>query len=144
MKGYLLVRSDGTRLGLPLEQVVEVVDDAEATPIPGVAKAVRGVAQVRGRLIPMVHLGALLTGGMPQGTARGTVVVATCGDGPVAFEVDDADAVVRETALPVPPGRQFPWASGVAAVDDELIPILDFEILAERLVMRQDGEIESA
>ena len=51
----------------------------------------------------------------------------------VAFEVDDADDVVREAALPVPPGESLPWASGVARRRGALIPILDVDALGERL-----------
>ena len=51
----------------------------------------------------------------------------------VAFEVDDADAVVREQAMPVPRGQSLPWASGVATQDGALVPILDLEALGDRI-----------
>src|SRR5207249_4620776 len=45
----------------------------------------------------------------------------------VAFEVDDADAVVREQPLPGPRGKTLPWAVGVAeqGEGEGLVPILD-------------------
>ncbi len=51
----------------------------------------------------------------------------------VAFEVDDADEVVREPALPVPPGQSLPWATGVAQREGGLVPILDLDALGDRI-----------
>ncbi len=133
MSGYLLVRVNGDRYGLPIRQVVEVVDDTESEPIPGAQPAVRGIANVRGRMLPVVHLGALLTSGAPPDRRSHTVVVARVLERVVAFEVDDADAVVREAPLPAPPGSHLSWASGVASHSEELIPILNMDALGEML-----------
>ena len=51
----------------------------------------------------------------------------------VAFEVEDADDVVREAALPVPRGESLPWASGVARRRGALVPILDLDALGDRI-----------
>jgi len=52
----------------------------------------------------------------------------------VAFEVDDADAVVREQPLPVPRGQTLPWAGGVAEQEGGgLVPILDLDALGDRI-----------
>ena len=51
----------------------------------------------------------------------------------VALEVDDADEVVREAVLPAPPGESLPWASGVARREGTLVPILDWNVLEERI-----------
>ena len=136
MMGYLLIRDSGDRYGLPIEEVVEVVDDAKAETVPGAQQAVRGIAIIRGRTVPVVHLGALLTGCSPPNECARTVVVARCGNRRVAFEVDDADAVVREAPVSVPPEARLPWISGVARHSEELIPILDMDALSERLTAR--------
>ena len=141
MKGYLLVRAGGKAYGLPVARVLEVGDGAEVHAIPRRLPAVRGLTPLRGRLVPLIHLGAFLTGtDAPAATAAGTVVLVEM-HGPdgtgearqVAFEVDDADAVVREQPLPVPRGQSLPWASGVAELNDTLVPILDLDALSERL-----------
>jgi two-component system chemotaxis response regulator CheV len=140
VKGYLLVRVAQDRFGLPIEHVVEVVDDAETEPVPGARQSVRGVAHVRGGPVPVIHLGALLSDGVPPADRSSTVVVTRCPDRPVAFEVTDADAVVRDSGRPVPPGSSMPWASGIASHADQLIPILDMETLGERLVLESGDE----
>jgi chemotaxis signal transduction protein len=141
MKGYLLVRSEGKAYGLPVARVLEVGDATEVLHVPRTLPAVRGLTPLRGRLVPLIHLGALLTGsdapaapsGAP-GTVR-TVVLVELGAGgrQVAFEVDDADAVVREQPLPVPRGQTLPWAAGVAEQEGGLVPILDLDALGDRI-----------
>jgi chemotaxis signal transduction protein len=138
MKGYLLVRSEGKTYGLPVARVLEVGDATEVLSIPRTVPAVRGLTPLRGRLVPLVHLGAFLSGGdLPAGEGTGvrTVVLVQLGASgkQVAFEVDDVDAVVREQPLPVPRGQTLPWASGVAEQQGGLVPILDLDALGDRI-----------
>ena len=137
MKGYLLVRSEGRAYGLPVGRVLEVGDATEVLQIPRKLPAVRGLTPLRGRLVPVVHLGALMAERPAPETRGRTAVLVELGAGEgaraVALEVDDADDVVREAALPVPPGESLPWASGVARRRGALIPILDLDALGERL-----------
>ncbi|PYO41610.1 MAG: hypothetical protein DMD33_12945 [Gemmatimonadetes bacterium] len=137
MRGYLLVRVDGKAYGLPLARVVEVGDLAEVLEVPRALVAMRGLTPVRGRLVPVVHLGALMGDrSPPEARGRAAVLVELgAGEGAryVAFEVDDADDVVREAALPVPHGESLPWASGVARRRGALVPILDLDALGDRI-----------
>jgi chemotaxis signal transduction protein len=139
VKGYLLVRADGKLYGLPVGRVLEVGDATEVLSIPRKLPAVRGLTPLRGRLVPLVHLGAFLTGSeapaAPIGGARTVVLVELGSSGKqVAFEVDDADAVVREQPLPVPRGQTLPWAAGVAEQEGGgLVPILDLDALGDRI-----------
>jgi chemotaxis signal transduction protein len=138
MKGYLLVRAGGKTYGLPVARVLEVGDTTEVLSIPKKVPAVRGLTPLRGRLVPLVHLGAFLAGAeapAEPGNAVRTVVLVELGASgkQVAFEVDDADAVVREQPLPVPRGQTLPWAAGVAEQEEELVPILDLDALGDRI-----------
>jgi len=138
MKGYLLVRAGGQPYGLPVARVLEVGDATDVLPIPRTLPSVRGLTPLRGRLVPLVHLGAFLSGGdipVAEGAGVRTVVLVELGASgkQVAFEVDDVDAVVREQPLPVPRGQVLPWASGVAEQEDRLVPILDLDALGDRI-----------
>ena len=143
MKGYLLVRSEGKAYGLPVARVLEVGDATEVLAIPRTLPAVRGLTPLRGRLVPLIHLGALLAGReapAPVASGARTVVLVELGANgrQVAFEVDDADAVVREQPLPVPRGQTLPWAVGVAEQGESrgggLVPILDLDALGDRIL----------
>jgi chemotaxis signal transduction protein len=133
VKGYLLVRVEGRAYGLPVGRVLEVADTGEVRDVPRTLPALRGLTPLRGRLVPLIHLGAFLAGrAAPAETGR-TVVLVELRGRQVAFEVDDADAVVREPSMPVPRGQSLPWASGVAEQDGALVPILDLEALGDRI-----------
>ena len=134
MKGYLLVRSEGKSYGLPVGRVLEVGDATEVLSIPRKLPAVRGLTPLRGRLVPLIHLGAFLSG-RPAPAVEGvlTVVLVELAGKQVAFEVDDVDAVIREQPLPVPRGQTLPWAAGVAEQASGLVPILDLDALGDRI-----------
>jgi chemotaxis signal transduction protein len=133
VKGYLVVRAEGKAYGLPVGRVLEVADAGEVLDVPRALPAVRGLTPLRGRLVPLIHLAALL-GDRPAPAELGrTVVLVEVGRRQVAFEVDDADAVVREQPLPVPRGQSLPWAVGVAEQGGTLVPILDLDALGDRI-----------
>lgn len=131
--GFLMVRAERRPYGLPLDRVVEVADLTEVLEVPRAEVAVRGLMPLRGRLVPLVHLAAFLGRRAPP-TERGlAAVLVQVGGRFVAFEVDDADEVVREAPLPLPDGASLPWAVGVAPRGDGLVPILDLEALGDRI-----------
>jgi purine-binding chemotaxis protein CheW len=131
--GFLLVRTSTRRVGLQLAQVLEVISLGEVRPVPVVEPAVRGVVAVRGRMVPLVHLGALLDG-VPCSPAAGATGVVVAVDGRrVCLEVEEAELLVREPVLPVPPGETLPWAVGVARVEEDLVPLLDVAAISSRL-----------
>jgi chemotaxis signal transduction protein len=138
-EGYLLVRAEGRSYGLPLAAVLEVDDAGEVLAVPRVLAAMRGLTPWRGRLVPLVHLGALLGDRVAPDARGSTAVLVDMGRGErlVALEVDDADEVIRGAAEPLPSGESLPWAAGVARRPDggggvALVPILDFAALEER------------
>jgi chemotaxis signal transduction protein len=130
--GHLLVRAGGRLVGLPLDQVVEVLDPGASFPVPTRELAIRGVAIVRGRILPLVHLGTLLDGGdhLPERTDTG-VLVELAGRR-LCLEVEEAESVLYEAGLPVPPGTALPWAAAVARTDRGLVPLLDLAALGAR------------
>ncbi len=133
MKGYLLVRAEGRSYGLPVGRVLEVADAGQVLDVPRSLPAVRGMTPLRGRLVPLIHLGAFLTGRVAPPELGRTVVLVELRGRQVAFEVDDVDAVVREQPMPVPRGQSLPWAAGVAEQNGALVPILDLEALGDRI-----------
>lgn len=130
-RGYLLVRAGGRPVGLAIEGVVEVFTPEAVYPVPSGSPAVRGVVPVRGRLVPLVHLGALLGGPCPAATGDTAVLVDA--PRPIALEVESAEAVIHEPLLPPPEGEQLPWAVGLAAAAAGPVPVLDLAAIVARL-----------
>jgi chemotaxis signal transduction protein len=132
--GFLLVRAGARRVGLQLSQVVEVTQLGPVHPVPSVEPAVRGVVAVQGRMVPVVHLGALLEGSPCPAKTEDLAVVVMLDDRRLCLEIEEAEILVRQPALPVPPGETLPWAIGVAKHEDGLVPLLDLSALSSRLM----------
>jgi chemotaxis signal transduction protein len=130
---WLMVRAGSRRVGLPLADVIEVLDPGPVYPVPSTEPAVRGVTTARGGIMPLVHLGALLGGtACPERRGDTTILVRVAGCR-VCLEVDGAEEVLREGGLPVPPGTSLPFAAAVARHDGGLVPLLDLTALAGRI-----------
>jgi chemotaxis signal transduction protein len=131
--GHLLVRAGRRLVGLPLEQVVEVLDPGTVFPVPALERSVRGVAVIRGRILPVVHLGALLDG-LPCPEARtGAGVLVELGGRRLCLEVEDAESVLYDPGLPVTAAAGIPWAAAVARTEGGLVPLLDLAALGTRI-----------
>jgi chemotaxis signal transduction protein len=131
--GHLLVRAGQRLVGLPLAQVIEVLDPGQAFPVPSLEPAVRGVTVVRGRILPLVHLGALLEGDRCPDDPADAAVLVDLGGRRLCLEVEDAESILYEPGLPVPPGTTLPCAAGVARTESGLVPLLDLTALGARI-----------
>jgi chemotaxis signal transduction protein len=130
---WLLVRAGSRRIGLPLADVIEVLEPGPVYPVPAQEAAVRGVTTAREDIMPLVHLGALLDG-TPCPERRGATTILVRVDGrPICLEVDDAEEVLNEPGHPVPPGSTLPFAAAVARRPEGLVPLLDLTALVARI-----------
>ena len=93
----------------------------------------RGVTEARGRLVPLLHLGAFLAD-RPAPELRGTAtVLVRAGGRPVCLEVDDAFVVQRGEVMPASSMPGLPYAAAIARQQDGTVPILDLNALGERI-----------
>jgi chemotaxis signal transduction protein len=113
----LLAWAGARRVALPLEHLVEVVDPGPAVPVPAREPALRGLASLRGRLIPLVHLGALLDGGRCPVVPSDAAIVIAVGGRALCLEVE-----------------ALPWAVGVVRAPEGPVPILDVAAVGSRLL----------
>jgi chemotaxis signal transduction protein len=132
-EGWLLVRAGGRRVGLALEQVIEVLELGPVYPVPSTEPAVRGVTSSRGWIVPLVHLASLLDGRRAADSGGGTAVMLRLGGRRVCLEVDDAVEVLREPGLPVPQDVSLPFAVAVARQADGIVPLLDLTTIGARI-----------
>jgi chemotaxis signal transduction protein len=133
MTAYLLVRAGGAPYGLPLGDVLEVLEAPAVVRVPGVHPSVRGVTPVHGRLLPRVDLAALLGRPQPDDAAPPTLVVVRGAGRTVAFEVEDVDLAMQDDVLPLPAAWEGPNAVGAARHGEELVPLLEVGVLLARL-----------
>lgn len=102
---------------LPAGDIEEVVRRAAVTPVPLAEPAVRGLAQIRGRVMPVIDLRRCL--GLPdrEPGAEPMHVIARTGDGPLGLEVDRIFEVIDAGAAELlpPPDSLPPEVRGLIA-----------------------------
>jgi purine-binding chemotaxis protein CheW len=124
---------DREEFGIPIEQVREVIRVGEITRVPQARLHVRGVTNLRGRVLAVVEIRTRM--GLPAAeiTPRSRVVVVGVHDRILGILVDGVSQVVKvpaETVTPAPeevlsPGTDY--ITGVARWNSRLIMLLDLE-----------------
>ncbi len=133
----LLFRLAGTQLfGINVFKVQEVIRCPRLTNVPNSKLVVKGIANMRGRTIPVIDL-SLAIGGPPMEQQEGSyVVIADYNRTIQGFMVNGVERIVNmnwEEILPPPKGSGAnSYMTAVTRVDDGLVEIIDVEkILAE-------------
>lgn len=82
-------------LAVPQSEVQELIDLPAYTRVPGAAPWVLGVANVRGELLPIIGLKALISDAAPTIDQTSRVVVLNDGEIPAGFVVDRVEGLRR-------------------------------------------------
>jgi purine-binding chemotaxis protein CheW len=112
----------GEHYALPVEQVLEVADLGEISPVPGAPPEILGVRNLRGQVLPVLALGAML--GLDAGEPS-RVVVAESGELRAGLLVDDVLDV--EELPPSTEQVESAYVIGACLVEGELIGALDVD-----------------
>jgi chemotaxis signal transduction protein len=93
----------------------------------------RGVVMVRGRLVPLIHLGSLVGNQAPPVAPGPLMVVAESNGQWVALEVDEVGSAGAPDLIAAEQSGGLPGLSaGALRRDDTWIPVLNLEALARR------------
>lgn len=134
---YLTVVLAGESYGLAALKVREIIRLQKITPVPQLPDFIKGVINLRGRVIPVIDLRTKL--GLPSAdTGRTCIIVvrvATPAGTPVALglTVDSVDEVVNLTAAQIEPTPEFggrvdvTCLLGMAKVNDTVKTLLDID-----------------
>lgn len=93
MKQLLPFRVGHENYGLELEDVQEIVEDAQIYPLPGTPADIAGAIAFHGRIVPVIDLPRLLH--FPRGRIGRRLVVLTNAHGPMALGVDQVDVIIK-------------------------------------------------
>jgi len=142
----------GEEYGIEILRVHEIIGVLPITRIPRMPRALRGVVNLRGKVIPIVDLRAAL--GLPADRSSGSntaietcIVVVQVRGSQVGALVDAVSEVVSISADQIDPAPPFtdssntPCLLGIARAGDRVRLLLNMEEAIPRDVM---GEIESA
>jgi len=127
---HVLFRAGGERFALPLDSVREVViPQAPFARVPRAGAAVRGAMNLRGRVVAVVDLAALVgLGSEPLQAGRGQVVILDRDRRALGLLVSQVFGVG-----PLAPDREEPPGSmvrGIGRIDGGAVTLLDPEAVA--------------
>lgn len=128
------------RYGLPLAEVREVVNPAAMSSVPRAPAAVRGIMNLRGRVVTVVDLAALLGIAAPAQAPLaptvlpGKVVLLDRGRRDLGLLVGEVDGVHPLEDLAPAPGEALPSVRGVAQAPRGAVTVLDSDGLDRQIV----------
>jgi purine-binding chemotaxis protein CheW len=129
----VVFRLDREEYAVPIGLVREVVRVADITRVPHAPAHIRGVMNLRGRILPIMELRTRLGLDQAQLTPRSRVVVVEVSGRVVGLLVDGVAQVTRvgERAIAAPPEEVRhaggDAVNGVARVGERLLLLLDLE-----------------
>jgi purine-binding chemotaxis protein CheW len=129
---YASFEVGGHCLGISVLEVQEVLREQRLTPVPLAPRAIAGLINLRGQIIPALEMRTLLQ--LPERLdSDGTLsVVLRTETGPVSLQVDEiGDVIEIATGLDAPPlnldSRIKRLLSGVCRMKEKLLLVLDTE-----------------
>lgn len=128
------VRVGAGRYAIDVSDVREVEDRPAVTAVPGAPAGVVGVCNLRGAVLPVVQVDALLG----QQTEDGRFIVVADADGFVAGVTVDEILGVEPLPRDLEPEGTV-GVRGRALVDGELIGVLDIAVILRTLAESADG-----
>lgn len=138
---YLVCQVAGAEYAIAIAKVREVIRLADVTPLPGASACLRGVANHRGSVLPVIDLGQPFAAPPPAAAGEACVVVVDVGkhgggDGRIGCLVDRVDEVVALGAAQfaaTAPGDTTvgPAIAGLATCSERRLFVLDVERLLD-------------
>lgn len=143
---HVLVFSLGDDVyGIPISRVREIIRFARLTRVSGASRAIAGVLDVHGEMIPIMDLRARLGLEPRRPTLSTPIILVHAGNVALGLSVDAArDVAAIERAQVEPAGRALRMAralAGMTRCGDALVQILDTGLLLSTLESDELGQI---
>ena len=126
---HVQVRVGAEMYALPVAHVLEIGDIGLLTVAPGASRATLGVRNLRGDLLPVFDLAAVL--GLPRAEAPKRMVVAERGGTRAGFAVDEVTDV--EELPEADQDTDSALLSGATLIDNALVGVIDVDRLFDAL-----------
>ncbi|MFZ5472235.1 MAG: chemotaxis protein CheW [Myxococcota bacterium] len=124
---HVVFRLEKERYALPLAAIREVVvPPTQWTRVPRAPPSVRGVINLRGRVVTVVELRSLL-GLVDGGEATAKIVLLDRGRRDLGLLVTEVDGIESIERVGPPPGKPSPTVRGVARLRGWAVTVLDPE-----------------
>ena len=130
--------------GLPIRFVIEIIGVLEATKVPETPDYVKGIINLRGRIIPLIDVRLKFGKEEIPYTERTCIIVIDVNSIAVGLIVDKVDDVLtlEEDQIALPPsggtlGFENRYIEGIGKVNETVLLLLD----AEKLLRAEEMEV---
>jgi len=137
---HVVFRVGNERFGLPLPAVREVATPASMSKVPRSPAAVRGIMNLRGKVVTVVHLGTLLgaaetlAGPAPENADQaGKVGLLDRGRRDLGLLVTEVEGIHGLEETSPGPGEALPSVRGVSQGPEGAVTILDADGLERQI-----------
>lgn len=131
---YLTFQLDNETYGIELENVVEIIGMQPITKLPGLPDYVRGIINLRGKIIPVMDVRLQFNKNLVDYNERTCVIVININDLSTGLIVDNVSEVISipKTEIVAPQGvvkENNRFIKGLGKVGDDVKLLLDCEKL---------------
>ena len=145
MRQYIGFKLSSNEFTIPILKVREIINTPDITPLPQSPDYMKGIVNIRGKIIPVVDLKELIDtkGEAPEVKSGGKVIVIINRNTTFGILVDSITSVINIDEADIEPPEGFMSDSamdrveGVAKFDDRLIILLD----TDKLVGQEEMEL---
>jgi purine-binding chemotaxis protein CheW len=132
--------------GLALRHVAEITPLRSLNKLPHMPRAVEGILDLRGRVVPVVNLRVRMAMPPLDPSKTGTILVLDLAGTATGLLVDSVDAVVtipEEDIIPASPllaGLDGAWVEGFIIQGERVITLLDAALIASHGIRRTNSK----
>ncbi len=132
--------------GVDVRLVQEIIRVTEITQVPRAPKFIKGVINLRGRIIPVVDLKLKLSLGEVESSRQARIVVVKVRDRLIGLLVDGASQVLKLPVSSIEPAptevvtREEHHIRGVAKLEDRLIILVDLHRIFANELQEGSGQ----
>jgi purine-binding chemotaxis protein CheW len=122
------------KYALPIDAITAVYQDVTVVPVPCVPEFVAGIANVRGRLISVLDLAAILGLESSGHNAQAALVLAEAGDTSVGFRIETVGEVVElqmNEINPVPANMNYEQAGYLVGLFPDGTAVLNMQAILD-------------
>ncbi len=149
-KKYLIFTIDGEEYGICLTKIKEIVGIMPITPLPDTPDVIKGVANLRGRLVPIADLRLIFGSRSADITERTCVIVSEIQENLIGIIVDSVTEILGIKGKDIEPPPKLDqdidlsFISGIARVGESVKIILDIVNLWEKFFWQLSPQVFQA
>lgn len=131
---FLTFNIDKECYGIEIRHVTEIINMLPITSVPGLPKYVKGIVNLRGRIIPVIDIRLRFNMEVAEYNDRTCIIVALIDDMDIGFIVDNVAEVITipDSDIVNPPEinkKSNRFIKGIGKVGDDIKLLLDYRSL---------------